>query len=68
MPWLGDAVSLVDAFRAKELSPREALDECLDAIGASDLNAFSHVAPDEARAAADAADVWLPFGGGPLGG
>lgn len=37
MPWLGDAVSLVDAFRRKELSPREALDDCLAAIDASDL-------------------------------
>ena len=67
MPWLGDAVSLVDALRAKELSPREALDDCLDAIDASDLNAFSHVAVEEARAAADAADVSLPFGGVPIG-
>jgi len=67
MPWLGDAVSLVDALRAKELSPREALDDCLEAIGASELNAFSHVAVDEARAAADAADVSLPFGGVPIG-
>lgn len=67
MPWLGDAVSLVDAFRNKELSPREALDDCLAAIEASDLNTFSHVAADEARAAADAADVSLPFGGVPIG-
>jgi aspartyl-tRNA(Asn)/glutamyl-tRNA(Gln) amidotransferase subunit A len=67
MPWLGDAVSLVDALRAKELSPREALDDCLDAIDASELNAFSHVAVDEARAVADAADVSLPFGGVPIG-
>jgi aspartyl-tRNA(Asn)/glutamyl-tRNA(Gln) amidotransferase subunit A len=67
MPWLGDAVSLVDALRAKELSPREALDDCLGAIETSELNAFSHVAIDEARAAADAADVSLPFGGVPIG-
>ena len=67
MPWLGDAVSLVDALRAKELSPREALDDCLDAIDRSELNAFSHVAIDEARAVADAADVSLPFGGVPIG-
>jgi Asp-tRNA(Asn)/Glu-tRNA(Gln) amidotransferase A subunit family amidase len=67
MPWLGDAVSLVDALRAKELSPREALDDCLESIERSDLGAFSHVAADEARAAADAADVSLPFGGVPIG-
>ncbi len=29
-PWAGDACSLVDAFRAKALSPVEALDACLD--------------------------------------
>src|SRR3954452_22810596 len=66
-PWLGDSCSLVDAFRRKELSPLEALDDCLAAIDASDLNAFSFVAPDEARAAAKDADVSLPFGGVPLG-
>jgi aspartyl-tRNA(Asn)/glutamyl-tRNA(Gln) amidotransferase subunit A len=67
MPWLGDAVSLVDAFRRNELSPVEALDDCLAAIEASDLNAFSYVAADEARAAALAADVSQPFGGVPIG-
>jgi Asp-tRNA(Asn)/Glu-tRNA(Gln) amidotransferase A subunit family amidase len=66
-PWLEDACSLVDAFRAKELSPLEALDACLAAIDASGLNAFSYVAADEARAAARDADVNLPFGGVPLG-
>lgn len=66
-PWLDDACSLVDAFRNKELSPLEALDDCLDAIGRSELNAFSHVAADEARAAAKTADVSLPFGGVPIG-
>ena len=66
-PWTGDACSLVDAFRRKELSPLEALDDCLAAIESSELNAFSHVAPDEARAAARDADVSLPFGGVPIG-
>src|SRR4051812_27190737 len=65
-PWLEDACSLVDAFRAKEVSPREALDASLAAIEASKVNAFSHVAVDEARAAADNADVSLPFGGVPV--
>jgi aspartyl-tRNA(Asn)/glutamyl-tRNA(Gln) amidotransferase subunit A len=65
-PWLQDACSLVDAFRAKELSPIEALDACLAAIEASELNAVSHLDPAAARAAARAADVSLPFGGVPL--
>ena len=66
-PWLGDACSLVDAFRAGELSPLEALDATLDAIDASTLNAFSHLDAEGARAAARVADVSLPFGGVPTG-
>ena len=66
-PWQGDACSLVDAFRAGERSPVEELEATLAAIGASDLNAFAHVDPDRARAAAAAADVSLPFGGVPTG-
>ena len=42
-PWLDDACSLVDAFRAGTLSPTEALDASLAAIDASGLNAFSHL-------------------------
>jgi aspartyl-tRNA(Asn)/glutamyl-tRNA(Gln) amidotransferase subunit A len=66
-PWQGDACSLVDAFRAGERSPVEELEATLAAIEASDLNAFAHVDPDRARAAAAAADVSLPFGGVPTG-
>jgi aspartyl-tRNA(Asn)/glutamyl-tRNA(Gln) amidotransferase subunit A len=66
-PWLGDACSLVDAFRSGSMSPTEALDASLDAIAASGLNAFSHVDAEAARATAAAADVSLPFGGVPLG-
>ena len=51
-PWLGDACGLVDAFRAKELSPLEALDDCIAAIEASPLNAFSFTDFDRAREAA----------------
>ena len=65
-PWLGDATSLVNAFRAKELSPLEALDASLAAIENSKVNAFSYVAADQARAAAKDADVSLPFGGVPI--
>ena len=39
-PWLGDACSLVDAFRAGDLSPVEALDASLAAIDKSKINAF----------------------------
>ena len=66
-PWLEDACSLVDAFRAKRLSPSEALEASLAAIATSELNAFSHVDADAARSAAASADVTLPFGGVPIG-
>jgi Asp-tRNA(Asn)/Glu-tRNA(Gln) amidotransferase A subunit family amidase len=66
-PWLGDACSLVDAFRAGELSPLEALDASLGAIERSQLNAFCHVDPERSRAWAQAADVSLPFGGIAIG-
>jgi Asp-tRNA(Asn)/Glu-tRNA(Gln) amidotransferase A subunit family amidase len=51
-PWMDDACSLVDAFRAKELSPLEALDACIDAIEKSPLNVTSHTDYDRARQAA----------------
>ena len=66
-PWLGDACSLVDAFRAGERSPVEELDATLGAIEASDLNAFVHLDPERARAAAESADTSRPFGGVPIG-
>ncbi len=66
-PWFDDAISLVDAFRAKTISPLEALDASIDAVGSSSLNAFSHTDFDRARQAAAAADVSLPFGGVPFG-
>ncbi|MET0902809.1 MAG: amidase family protein [Acidimicrobiales bacterium] len=64
-PWQGDACSLVDAFRAGERSPVEELDVTLAAIEASDLNCFSYVDAERARATATRADVSLPFGGVP---
>ena len=66
-PWTGDACSLVDAFRSGERSPAEELDASLAAIEASDLNAFTFLDPEPARARAEAADVSLPFGGVPFG-
>ncbi len=66
-PWLGDACSLVEAFRAGALSPIEALDASLAAIEESHLNAFSFIDTEAARAAAATADVSLPFGGVPIG-
>ena len=51
-PWTGDACSLVDAFRSGERSPVEELDASLAAIEASDLNAFTFLDPDGARARA----------------
>src|SRR5580692_10405773 len=66
-PWLDDACGLVDAFRARSLSPLEALDACIDAIERSPLNAFSHTDFDRAREAARVADPARPFGGVPFG-
>ncbi|MGY2128807.1 amidase [Blastococcus sp. SYSU DS0617] len=65
-PWLQDACSLVDAFRAREISPVEAVQAVLDAVDASDLNAVCHVDAENALAAARDADVGKPFGGVPF--
>ncbi len=64
---MDDACSLVDAFRAKTLSPLEALDACIDSIGTSPLNAFSHIDFERARDEAKSSNVLLPFGGVPFG-
>lgn len=66
-PWLNDACGLVEAFRAKRISPLEALDACIEAIGGSTLGAFSHTDFDVAREEAVSADTSLPFGGVPFG-
>lgn len=66
-PWLGDACSLVDAFRAGDRSPVEELQATLDAIDRSDLNCFSFLDPERALAAAREADLSKPFGGVPVG-
>jgi Asp-tRNA(Asn)/Glu-tRNA(Gln) amidotransferase A subunit family amidase len=66
-PWMEDACSLVDTFRAGILSPTEALDASLAAIADSSLNAVSFVDEEQARKTAAAADVSQPFGGVPIG-
>jgi aspartyl-tRNA(Asn)/glutamyl-tRNA(Gln) amidotransferase subunit A len=66
-PWMEDACSLVDAFRAGTISPTEALDASLAAIADSSLNAVSFVDEEQARETAAAADVSQPFGGVPIG-
>ncbi len=65
--WGGDAVGLVEAFRAGERSPTEELEATFAAADASDLNAVCFEDREAARAAAAAADVSLPFGGVPVG-
>lgn len=65
--WQGDACGLVEEFRAGRRSPVEELDATLAAIERSELNAFSFLDPDAARAEAAAADVSKLFGGVPLG-
>jgi len=66
-PWLGDACSLMDAFRSGERTPAEELELVLGAIERSELNAMSFVDADQARAGAATADVSKPFGGIPVG-
>lgn len=66
-PWMADACSLVDAFRAKDLSPLEVLDACYAALDRSELNAVCHVDAERAQEEAASADVNLPFGGVPIG-
>jgi Asp-tRNA(Asn)/Glu-tRNA(Gln) amidotransferase A subunit family amidase len=66
-PWADDACSLVEALRRGERSPREEVEATLAAIEQSKLNCFSFVDAERALAAAERADVSLPFGGVPVG-
>src|SRR5688572_28910346 len=66
-PWMGDACSLVDAFRSGERTPAEELELVLAAIEGSRIDAVPFVDAEGARAAAAAADVAIPFGGVPTG-
>ena len=65
--WQGDAVGLVEEFRAGSRSPLEELDAAYAAIDDSDLNAVCFTDRETARSAARAADVSKPFGGVPIG-
>ncbi|WP_395160461.1 amidase [Ilumatobacter sp.] len=65
--WQGDAVGLIDAFRAGERSPLEELEAVHAAIDASELNAVCFTDREAATAAARVADVSKPFGGVPIG-
>ena len=51
------AAGIVDAFRAGDRSPLEELDATLATIEASNLNCWSHLDPERARAAAKDADL-----------
>ena len=68
----GTAVEIADAVRRGERSAREAVEDCLSRIAASegDVHAFNAVLADEARAAADAVDARVAAGEdpGPLAG
>ena len=66
-PWLGDACSLVDAFRAGERSPTDEVTAVLAAIEATSLNCFSFLDEERTLERAVRADVSLPFGGVPIG-
>jgi aspartyl-tRNA(Asn)/glutamyl-tRNA(Gln) amidotransferase subunit A len=65
-PWTSDASSLVDAYRKGDHDPVTEVEATLAAIEASEVNAFSFIAADEALAAARQADVSLPLGGVPI--
>ncbi len=66
-PWLGDACSLVDAFRSGERSPAEELEAVLGAVERSELNTIAFLDADGARASTATADTAKPFGGVPVG-
>ena len=63
----GGLTAIGAALRAGEVSARELATHCLEAVAASDINAFIDVQPERTLAPADAADA--PQGGervGPL--
>ena len=65
----GDACGLVEEFRARRRHPTEEVKAAIASAEAhqkTGLNAFSHIDPERALAAAARADINLPFGGVPL--
>jgi Asp-tRNA(Asn)/Glu-tRNA(Gln) amidotransferase A subunit family amidase len=66
VPWEGDAVGLVEAYRRGDADPSDVVGAALDAITSSGLNAFCHLVADEALAAAKQVDRSLPLAGVPL--
>ncbi len=66
-PWLGDACSLVESYRAKKIRPYDVLLATIEAIKHSSLNAFCYIDEERALSAASRADPSLPFGGVPIG-
>jgi len=58
-------VEAVDLLQRRQVSSRELVDECLARIAADVTGAWIRVYPDEARAAAAAADARLAAGGAP---
>src|SRR3954454_19006079 len=65
-PWLGDACSLVEAYRSGELTPADAVDAVIEAAESDPYNAICNIDADRARQAAAGADVTKPFGGVPF--
>jgi aspartyl-tRNA(Asn)/glutamyl-tRNA(Gln) amidotransferase subunit A len=61
------ASELVDEFRAKTLSPKEYLQECIKNIESSKLNAFCFTDFDKALSQAENVDLTKPFAGIPFG-
>jgi len=63
--WLEDACSLADAIRQGEAKASDALEECLKAIEASELNALTHLDAEGARQQAESIDQRVANGKDP---
>jgi aspartyl-tRNA(Asn)/glutamyl-tRNA(Gln) amidotransferase subunit A len=66
IPLVLGVVEAAELLQRREASSRELVDECLARIAADVTGAWIRVYPDEARAAAAAADERLAAGGAPL--
>ncbi|MEX2245370.1 MAG: amidase [Dehalococcoidia bacterium] len=72
-PWMGDATSLAEAIRRREVRAADALEASLEAIASSKLNAVTYLDAEGARRTAEAIDRRIaagedagPFGGVPI--